>query len=155
MTRTTPEDGDIGVREETREGTLVYVLGTLGSDQYVLRSREKAVAQAVRFAKREHVRAWLADEGYDFELLVDFRVVESITTDEVPTVARAKTDGTTAMAADCSSKSPRKRSADVSNRDIARHAFDLYLARCREDGHDIEDWLRAERELQGALSSAA
>jgi hypothetical protein len=57
LTRTTSAEGDIGVREETREGTLVYILGTLGSDQYVLRSREKSVAQAIRFAKREHVRA--------------------------------------------------------------------------------------------------
>ena len=27
--------------------------------------------------------------------------------------------------------------------------FDLYLARRREDGHDVDDWLQAERELQG------
>jgi DUF2934 family protein len=156
MTRTTPEDGDIGVREETREGTLVYVLHTLGSGQYVLlRSRENAVAQAVRFAKREHVRAWLADEGYDFELLVDFRVVESIGTHEVPTMARVKKDSTTAIVADRSSKSPRKRSADLRNHDIARRAYDLFLARGRKHGHDLEDWLQAERELQGALSSAA
>jgi hypothetical protein len=78
-TRTPPKDGDIGVREETREGTLVYVLHTApGSDRYVLRSRQEAIAQAVTFAKREHVCAWLADEGYDFALLVDFRVVESL-----------------------------------------------------------------------------
>jgi hypothetical protein len=155
MTRTTPEDGDIGVREETREGTLVYVLHTFGCGQYVLRSREEAVAQAVRFAKRENVRAWLADEGYDFELLVDFRVVESIRTHEVPAMARAKKDTTTAIAADRSSKSPRKRSADVRNHDIARRAYDLFLAHGRKHGHDLEDWLQAERELQGALSSAA
>jgi hypothetical protein len=31
--------------------------------------------------------------------------------------------------------------------DIARRAYDLYLARGREDGHDVEDWLQAEREL--------
>jgi hypothetical protein len=33
--------------------------------------------------------------------------------------------------------------------DVARLAFDLYLARGRQDGHDIDDWLQAERELQG------
>jgi hypothetical protein len=155
MTRTAPEDGDIGVREETREGTLVYVLHTFGSDQYVLRNRENAVAQAVRFAKRARVRAWLADEGYDFELLVDFRVVESIRTHEVPPMARAKTGATTAIAADRSSKSPRKRPADVRNHDIARRAYDLFVARGGKHGHDLEDWLQAERELQGALSSDA
>src|SRR2546428_7019650 len=76
--RTTPEDGDVVVREEKREGAVVYVLHTApGADQYVLRSREEAVAQAAAFAKREYVRgAWLTNEGYDFVLLEDFRVVE-------------------------------------------------------------------------------
>ena len=78
-TRSTPEDGDIVVREEERHGTAVYVLHTApGADQYVLHIRETAVAQAVTFAKREHVRAWLTDEGYDFVLLEDFRVVNSV-----------------------------------------------------------------------------
>jgi hypothetical protein len=31
---------------------------------------------------------------------------------------------------------------------IAQRAYALYLARGREDGHDVEDWLQAERELQ-------
>lgn len=76
--RTTPEDGDIVVREEQREGKGVYVLHTApGADQYVLRSREDAIGQAVTFAKRQQVRAWLTDEGYDFVLLEDFRVMES------------------------------------------------------------------------------
>ncbi len=79
VARTTPEDGDIVVREEKREGRLVYVLHTApGADQYLLRSGEEAVAQAVTFAKREGVRAWLTDAGYDFVLLEDFRVVESV-----------------------------------------------------------------------------
>ena len=30
---------------------------------------------------------------------------------------------------------------------IARRAFELYESRGREDGHDVEDWLEAEREL--------
>ena len=32
---------------------------------------------------------------------------------------------------------------------IAERAYALYLARGGEDGHDVEDWLQAERELQG------
>jgi DUF2934 family protein len=32
--------------------------------------------------------------------------------------------------------------------DIARRAFELYCARGCEDGHDVEDWLQAERELR-------
>ena len=32
--------------------------------------------------------------------------------------------------------------------DIARHAYDLYLARGCEHGNDVTDWLEAERELR-------
>jgi Protein of unknown function (DUF2934) len=41
------------------------------------------------------------------------------------------------------------RSATVTEYDIARRAYELYLARDCEDGHDVDDWLQAERELQG------
>jgi hypothetical protein len=38
--------------------------------------------------------------------------------------------------------------------DIARRAYALYDARGREDGHDWDDWLQAERELrQDALKN--
>jgi hypothetical protein len=40
------------------------------------------------------------------------------------------------------------RSANVTEGDIARRAYELYLARGCEDGHDVDDWLQAERELQ-------
>jgi hypothetical protein len=44
----------------------------------------------------------------------------------------------------------------VTEGDIARRAFELYCDRGREDGHDVDDWLNAERELHdGASSSAA
>jgi hypothetical protein len=77
--RTTPQDGDIVIRQENREGAVVYVLHTApGPDQYVLRTREEAVAHAATVAKRQGVRVWLTDEGYDFVLLEDFRAVESI-----------------------------------------------------------------------------
>jgi hypothetical protein len=33
--------------------------------------------------------------------------------------------------------------------DIARRAYERYLARDGEDGHDVDDWLQAERELNG------
>jgi len=32
---------------------------------------------------------------------------------------------------------------------IARRAYDLFTARGAEHGHDVEDWLAAERELIG------
>jgi len=79
VARTTPENGDIVIREEKRDGTVVYVLHIAhGVDQYALRRREEAVAQAVTFAKRQRVRAWLTDEGDDFVLLEDFPMVEPI-----------------------------------------------------------------------------
>ena len=31
--------------------------------------------------------------------------------------------------------------------DIERRAFQLYVARGREQGHDLADWFAAEREL--------
>ena len=76
---TAPDDGDIVVRQETREGRDVYVLHTAtGVDQYLLRTREEAVRQAVTFAKRQGVRAWLAGKTHDVVLLNDVRVVESV-----------------------------------------------------------------------------
>jgi Protein of unknown function (DUF2934) len=39
--------------------------------------------------------------------------------------------------------------------EIARRAFDLYLAQGRQDGHDVADWLQAERELRGDPKSAS
>jgi len=42
------------------------------------------------------------------------------------------------------------RSAHVTDADVARRAYDLYLARGRESGHDVEDWLQAERDLRDA-----
>ncbi len=39
---------------------------------------------------------------------------------------------------------------------IRRRAHELYEARGREDGHDLDDWLRAEAEVMGtAVKTAA
>jgi Protein of unknown function (DUF2934) len=35
----------------------------------------------------------------------------------------------------------------LNHNEIARRAYELYEARGREDGHDQEDWLQAERDL--------
>lgn len=43
----------------------------------------------------------------------------------------------------------------ISENDIARRAYELYCNRGRKDGHDVEDWLTAERELRTAASSSA
>jgi DUF2934 family protein len=38
--------------------------------------------------------------------------------------------------------------------EIAQRAYELFLARGATDGHDVEDWLRAEAELRSARESA-
>jgi len=39
--------------------------------------------------------------------------------------------------------------------DVARRAYELYESRGGEHGHDLDDWLQAERELRGATSLTA
>jgi two-component system cell cycle response regulator DivK len=45
--------------------------------------------------------------------------------------------------------------ATMTDRDITRCAYDLYRTRGCEHGHDVDDWLRAERDLREAVSSTA
>jgi hypothetical protein len=49
-----------------------------GADQDEFCRRAEGIAHALALWERHHVRAWLTDEGYDFALLEDFRVVESL-----------------------------------------------------------------------------
>lgn len=44
----------------------------------------------------------------------------------------------------------REAAADHSR--IAQHAYELYVQRGRQDDRALEDWLKAERELVGAVS---
>lgn len=57
-------------------------------------------------------------------------------------------------------RTPRKKSVSKSNvirmpatiaalrdEEIARRAYEIFLARGGEHGHDAEDWLQAEREI--------
>jgi hypothetical protein len=43
----------------------------------------------------------------------------------------------------------------VSEERIAQRAYELYCARGREDGHDLDDWLEAERDLRSDVTSSA
>lgn len=45
--------------------------------------------------------------------------------------------------------------AAPSEQEIAIRAHELYLERGAEDGHELDDWLRAERELKTRKSAAA
>ena len=40
----------------------------------------------------------------------------------------------------------------ATNEEIARRAFEIYCERSRHDGHDLDDWLRAERECNEACA---
>ena len=68
-------------------------------------------------------------------------------------MARTKTsESASSTAADRAPKSPAQP-ATVSDGDIAHRAYDLYLARDCEHGHDVEDWLQAERELRATSTT--
>ena len=67
--------------------------------------------------------------------------------------AERKPNKAVATAADGSTKSLPNRSAHVTDNDIARRAYDRYLARDCEHGHAVDDWLQAECELREAASS--
>jgi hypothetical protein len=67
----TPQDGDIVVRPDTRDGRIVYVLPTAGSGQYVFRRRDDALVQGMSCARRRGVTAWLRTEGDDYVRLND------------------------------------------------------------------------------------
>ncbi|HZT76772.1 MAG TPA: DUF2934 domain-containing protein [Vicinamibacterales bacterium] len=43
--------------------------------------------------------------------------------------------------------------ATVTDGDIACRAYELYVGRGCEHGHDVEDWLRAERELRRSTAA--
>ena len=48
------------------------------------------------------------------------------------------------------------RSLDLTREEkIRRRAYEIYLERGGEPGHDLEDWLQAERELTADQSKAA
>jgi len=38
--------------------------------------------------------------------------------------------------------------------EIRKRAFALFEARGREEGHELEDWLRAEEEIKGGKTNA-
>jgi Protein of unknown function (DUF2934) len=60
---------------------------------------------------------------------------------------KRKTDDAVTTAADGAPKA-LPQPGTVTNSDIARRAYELYLGRGCEHGHDVDDWTQAERELQ-------
>jgi hypothetical protein len=49
---------------------------------------------------------------------------------------------------DINANPPADEPGEVSPVEIASEAYARYVARGREDGHDVEDWLAAERSLR-------
>jgi hypothetical protein len=47
------------------------------------------------------------------------------------------------------------KTGEPTREQIERRAYELYLARGGADGHDFDDWLRAERELSYAKGQTA
>lgn len=46
------------------------------------------------------------------------------------------------------------QSENITDSDIARRAFEIYGERGSRHGHDLDDWLQAERELRGSVNVA-
>ena len=66
---------------------------------------------------------------------------------------RPKPDRRKKKVADVEAMPTGAASAAVSEGEIARKAFELYCARGGQNGSDIEDWLRAERELMSVAAA--
>jgi hypothetical protein len=50
---------------------------------------------------------------------------------------------------------PEQGSLELTEKYIRLRAYFLYEERGREDGHDVEDWVRAEAEIVGRKPSVA
>lgn len=61
---------------------------------------------------------------------------------------KRRTIGSSTTAADRGPKRVIETATTIDRSDIARRAYDLYLARRCEPGHHVEDWLQAEQELR-------
>lgn len=71
---THPDTDDVVVRQKRGNPSTVYLLGTSSApDQFIVRTRDEAVSQALAYAKHQHVRAWFAKGDEDFMLLGTFR----------------------------------------------------------------------------------
>ena len=71
---THPDNDDVVVRQERGNPTPFYLLGTpLAPDQFILRTFDGAVSQALAYARHQHARAWFAKGDEDFMLLGTFR----------------------------------------------------------------------------------
>ena len=59
-----------------------------------------------------------------------------------------------AMPSTVSSTPALDKATDLTDRDIAQRAFEIFCERGCEHGHELDDWLQAERELKGSVETA-
>jgi DUF2934 family protein len=67
---------------------------------------------------------------------------------------RETTTNVIAMPTESSTPALDKATTDLTGRDIARRAFAIFCERGCQHGHDLDDWLQAERELRGSVETA-
>jgi hypothetical protein len=52
-------------------------------------------------------------------------------------------------------RAPENRQPPPAHEEIARRAYEIWLQRGGGEGHDVEDWAQAERELSVSLAPGA
>jgi hypothetical protein len=68
-----PDQDDVVIRPKAGDPGAIFALGTPPApEQFTLRTRDEAVAQAMAFAKRQRVCAWFTN-GDELVLLGTFR----------------------------------------------------------------------------------
>jgi hypothetical protein len=80
-----------------------------------------------------------------------------VTVWEEGVVARTRTAITSnvvTMPADESSTPALRKPTHLTDSEIARRAFEMFCERGCRHGHDLDDWLQAERELTGPVTTA-
>jgi hypothetical protein len=71
---THPDKDDVVIRQKRSNPSTVFLLGTPAApDQFILRTRDEAVSQALAYAKHQHVRAWFTNGDDICVLLATFR----------------------------------------------------------------------------------
>jgi hypothetical protein len=63
-------------------------------------------------------------------------------------MAKTATKSTAVALANDGEERAESPATAITEHAIALRAYGLYIARGYENGHDVEDWLQAERELQ-------
>jgi hypothetical protein len=72
----------------------------------------------------------------------------------MPKKQKKNVSNVVAMPATESSTAPLVGTTEPTDLEIARRAFEIFCERGGQHGHDLDDWLQAERELKGSMQRA-